>query len=363
MSTIEHHTPQAVHRRVNVKIGRSGVLTAQQKVVYAVMHERIQSPQRSASTQHSARRTARHRLLKGALDSPTPCMMRRRRGMDATLRIGDVVAHRFRIGELLGSGAHGEVFAAHDNESDESIALKVDEKATSLTNESAIYDAIQQGAAPIHGFVKKIGFGHAAGYTWLAMERVGLTLEDMVDDIGGTSIRRVLGFGVQILRRLQMLHSRSFIHRDVKPSNIALGIDNALVYLIDFGLATRYMTPDNIHSPYLENRAFIGTRRFGSLNAHRGLALSRRDDLESLAYTLAYVYRGKLPWMGIKNARTKAEKHRITLSLKERLNPHRVFRDTRLIHFYHYVRALDFTTEPNYQYLVDLLLGDAHTLL
>lgn len=95
----------------------------------------------------------------------------------------------------------------------------------------------------------------------------------------------------QLLQRLQYIHFHNFIHRDLKPRNIVIGVGDRtnLVYLIDFGLSKEYRSPYTAkHIPYKKGLGFIGTTTFASINSHMGLELGRRDDLESLAYVLFY---------------------------------------------------------------------------
>ena len=107
------------------------------------------------------------------------------------------------------------------------------------------------------------------------------------------------------------MHSKSVIHRDIKPDNFLIGIGKKVneIYLIDFGLARRYRDQKTkIHIPYRENKSLTGTARYASINTHLGIEQSRRDDLECLAYVLFYLIRGSLPWQGLKGVLPK-EKH------------------------------------------------------
>lgn len=103
---------------------------------------------------------------------------------------------------------------------------------------------------------------------------------------------------------MEFLHNKGIVHRDLKPDNFLLPKgpfeNDRTIYLIDFGLSKRYKdAKTGMHIPYRDGKSLTGTPRFASLNTHLGMEHSRRDDLESLAYVLIYLCRGKLPWQGI----------------------------------------------------------------
>ena len=96
---------------------------------------------------------------------------------------------------------------------------------------------------------------------------------------------------------------RSYVHGDVKPENFLLGQPNTprsnKLYLVDFGLAQRWRDSKTVHVKYDQRPDdFRGTIRYASVHAHLGRTPSRRDDLESLAYTLLFLLNGRLPWQG-----------------------------------------------------------------
>ncbi len=69
---------------------------------------------------------------------------------------------------------------------------------------------------------------------------------------------------------------------------------------MDFGFASRYIDPDtNQHKKMMKHGSCLGTPRYASLNVHKGYSLSRRDDLESVAYMLIFFMKGTLPWSGL----------------------------------------------------------------
>jgi serine/threonine protein kinase len=112
----------------------------------------------------------------------------------------------------------------------------------------------------------------------------------------------VMSYAISKLSILESLHDRHYVHLDVKPENFALGIGELSnqVFLIDFGLAQLFRNPTtDSQTMQINGSSTIGTVRYSSINCHLGLTPSRRDDLESLVYAIAYLAKGSLPWQGI----------------------------------------------------------------
>ena len=101
----------------------------------------------------------------------------------------------------------------------------------------------------------------------------------------------------QVLSRIEFMHSYNYIHRDIKPNNFLIGIGKKsnVLHLINFGQAKKYTEKYNSHTPYKENKKFVGNAKYVSINTHYGIEATRRDDLESVGYMLVYLFKGNLP--------------------------------------------------------------------
>lgn len=157
------------------------------------------------------------------------------------------------------------------------------------------------------------------------------------------------------------MHEKNFLHNDIKPQNMAfgkskeLGNSTQIVYLIDFGISAPYRDLDSLeHVPLKDNAPCIGTRLFMPASTHMRKTLSRRDDLESLGYTLVYLLNGTLPWKENLSSFGKEVLYRMKKNTPAELLCEGM--PLQLSEYIKYVRKLGFTECPDYEWLQNLFL-------
>ncbi|KAJ6348275.1 hypothetical protein OIU76_004694 [Salix suchowensis] len=265
------------------------------------------------------------------------------------------VGNKFRLGRKIGSGSFGEIYLGTSIQTNEEVAIKLENVKTKhpqLLYESKLYKMLQGGT----GIPNVKWFGAEGDYNVLVMDLLGPSLEDLFNFCNRKlSLKTVLMLADQMINRVEFVHSKSFLHRDIKPDNFLMGLGRRAnqVYAIDFGLAKKYRdTSTHQHIPYRENKNLTGTARYASMNTHLGIEQSRRDDLESLGYALMYFLRGSLPWQGLK-AGTKKQKYEKISEKKVSTSIEVLCRGypTEFASYFHYCRSLHFDDKPDYAYL------------
>ncbi|CAH9093748.1 unnamed protein product [Cuscuta europaea] len=266
-----------------------------------------------------------------------------------------VIDGKFKMGRKIGSGSFGELYLGSNLQTGEEVAIKLESVKTrhpQLHYESKIYMLLQGGT----GIPNLKWYGVEPEYNVMVIDLLGPSLEDLFNYCNRKfSLKTVLMLADQLINRVEYMHARGLLHRDIKPDNFLMGLGRKAnqVYIIDYGLAKKYRDlQTHKHIPYRENKNLTGTARYASVNTHLGVEQSRRDDLESLGYVLMYFLRGSLPWQGLR-AGTKKQKYD-KISEKKMLTPIEVLcksYPSEFISYFHYCRSLRFEDKPDYSYL------------
>ncbi|CAL9087342.1 casein kinase 1-like isoform X1 [Musa acuminata AAA Group] len=279
-----------------------------------------------------------------------------------------VIGEKFKLGKKIGCGSFGELHLGVNIQSGEEVAIKLESvkaKHPQLHYESKLYMLLQGGT----GIPHLKWFGVEGEYNVMVIDLLGPSLEDLFNYCSRKfSLKTVLTLADQMINRVEYMHSRGFLHRDIKPDNFLMGLGRKAnqVYIIDYGLAKKYRDlQTHKHIPYRENKNLTGTARYASVNTHLGVEQSRRDDLESLGYMLMYFLRGSLPWQGLKAGNKKQKYDKI--SEKKMLTSVEVLcrsYPSEFVSYFHYCRSLRFEDKPDYSYLKrlfrDLYIREGH---
>ncbi|CAL8091167.1 unnamed protein product [Orchesella dallaii] len=269
-----------------------------------------------------------------------------------------IVGGRYRLVRKIGSGSFGDIYLGINVTNGEEVAVKLESGSArhpQLLYESKLYKILQGGI----GIPHIRWYGEERNYNVLVMDLLGPSLEDLFNFCSRKfTIKTVLMLADQMIGRVEYVHTKSFIHRDIKPDNFLMGIGRHCnkLYVIDFGLAKKYRdSRTRHHIPYREDKNLTGTARYASINAHIGIEQSRRDDMESLGYVLMYLLRGVLPWQGLKAA-TKKQKYE-KISEKKMGTPVELLckgYPAEFTMYLNYCRGLRFEEVPDYIYLRQL---------
>ena len=264
---------------------------------------------------------------------------------------------KYKTIQKLGEGSFGKVYkAVYDGEY---YALKMEDASQNynlLEIEATILQYLQGPNIP-----KFESFGYNKAHNILVMQLLDKSLDDFFSQLKSFSIKTTAMLGYQMINILKYIHNKHIIHRDIKPDNFAMGLNelNATLYIVDFGLAKKYRSSRTLKQlPLTKRKRLTGTARYASINALQGYEQSRRDDLESTGYVLMYFLRGNLPWQNIKT-KTKDEKYQSILKIKKDISSKELGKNFPLefSEILDYFKKLEYEENPDYAMCCNKLLS------
>ncbi|CAK5078403.1 unnamed protein product [Meloidogyne enterolobii] len=282
------------------------------------------------------------------------------RKMHPLLDMGYLVRGRFRIHDIVGSGGFGQIFKGSDKMTGHNFAVKIcmaEDEGNRLIIE-------QRVMAKLNGkdnfpFMVASGTLHLSRRPkchYIIMELLGPSLAVLRKTTQSRrfSIGTALRVGEQCLDAMEVMHLAGYLHRDIKPSNMCIGLSqfgkHRTVFIIDFGMARKYLQPNGQHRNERGRAAFRGTTRYVSLTVHDRKETGPVDDLWSLYYSIIEMGEGVLPWrMKLKQKDVEDMKRKSTFTDLCKRFP---------THFYEFDKSLKWLKwddMPKYQVLKDVL--------
>ena len=268
--------------------------------------------------------------------------------------IDKVFFKKYRCLEYIGEGSFSQIFKVEYNNNLYAIKLEnINNKQNLLSNEASMMIYLKGPNIPYI-----VTYGSSGGYNLIVMQLLGKNLQQIFEIYGNFSIKTVCLLAIQMISILEHIHNKGVIHRDIKPENFVLGKENErnskYLYLIDFGFS-KFFDKNGLNDIVTDKKNLIGTPRYASINALRGIEQSMRDDLESVGYILVYLLKGKLPWMGIKCMDKNEKLKKICIRKIETSSSDLcVGLPKEFVEYFDYCNDLEYEQKPDYTFLKNL---------
>jgi serine/threonine-protein kinase len=210
---------------------------------------------------------------------------------------GDLIADRYELEELVGTGGMSTVFRAHDRQLDRRVAIKIlhehyAEDPEYLERFRREARAVARLSHP--NIVTVIDRGDDDGRQYIVFEYVdGENLKELVLRSGRLPVRRALELALAIADGLSFAHQRGLVHRDVKPQNVLLNKDGD-VKVTDFGIARSL----HVEHGVTQTGTVMGTGEYLAPEQASGKPVSPATDVYSLGVVLWELLAGDVPFVG-----------------------------------------------------------------
>ncbi|CEF65232.1 Casein kinase I [Strongyloides ratti] len=242
----------------------------------------------------------------------------------------EVLNSKYTVHTMLSAGGFGQVYWATENKTGKYLAVKIEKqgsKISLLTEEAIIASKINRSACKKndhgirHPIVRLYDYFETPEYKILTMSMCGPNIRELKKATEYDRFSPTTTFWImkKMVDALKVLHEFGWIHRDVKPANFCIGLGKEgahRLYVVDFGLARKYITSTGKLREKRSFSSFRGTLRYASINAHNKKDLARVDDMWSVYYIGVENIIGKLPWR-IANDRDKVGNMKQEINLLE----------------------------------------------
>ena len=264
---------------------------------------------------------------------------------------------KYKLNKIIGKGSFGCVYHGININNKSEVAVKVEKKNSKdhLLELESNYLCLLKG----FGIPEIKSYGHYGNFYILVEELLGNNLRQIKNITNLFTLKDISMIAIQIIDRIEYVHSKYIIHRDIKPENFLLGYkNNSTIYIIDFGISRKYKSSrTGKHIRFSKTGKLFGTIRYCSYNASRGIEQSRRDDLISIGYMLIFLRTGNLPWINFNlNCKNKMKIYLKITNLKKNTNTQKLCKNlpNEFAEYLEYCQKLSFEQDPDYEYLRNL---------
>jgi tRNA A-37 threonylcarbamoyl transferase component Bud32 len=211
--------------------------------------------------------------------------------------VGEVLAERYELEELVGTGGMSSVFRAHDRLLDRKVALKVLHQQYAADEEylERFRREARSVAALSHpNIVTVIDRGDHEGRQFIVFEYIeGENLKRLIERRGPAPVATALELAMQIARGLSFAHQQGLIHRDVKPQNVLLNGDGQ-AKVMDFGIARSL----DVQHGMTQTGTVLGTSDYIAPEQAQGQRVDEHTDVYSLGVVLYELLTTEVPFPG-----------------------------------------------------------------
>lgn len=268
----------------------------------------------------------------------------------------------YQAKKKISAGSFGTVYTGVDLKNNEQIAIKIEK----VTGGDEMRSVLREGTflkklEGIRGIPKTYWSGSKGDQDVLVLTLLGKDLASYLKIYKKFSLKTVLMIADQLLVLLENIHNKCLLHRDIKPENILVGRgeQSDTIFFVDFGISKYYKDNLGRHIAYREKKSFIGTTRYASIAAHLGIEISRKDDLESLAYVIIFLAKGQLPWQNLNVSESEKTKKVGEIKIKTSVEELCKGLPEEIGKYLTYVKNLSFKENPDYIFLKGLIMKAA----
>jgi eukaryotic-like serine/threonine-protein kinase len=210
---------------------------------------------------------------------------------------GDLIADRYELEELVGTGGMSTVFRAHDRQLERRVAIKILHEH--YADDPEYLERFRREARAVAklshpNIVTVIDRGDDGGRQYIVFEHVeGENLKELVVRSGRLPVRRALELALDVAGGLAFAHDHGLVHRDVKPQNVLLSREGE-VKVTDFGIARSLHMEHGV----TQTGTVLGTGEYLAPEQASGKQVSPATDVYSLGVVLWELLAGDVPFVG-----------------------------------------------------------------